>query len=546
MELTASFLRNITSFIGDFSGLLNDTSPDDKCYLNSCDLYTVEDFTDRTLSYVITFKDEEVYHLFENILFTNYSKSLFDDRGQNGLVYSINFGGDKLVLHLHLSNLKLHLQGKACTYWFNEHFSTLAKQLHTDFDSVSKSNNITIPVANRQEVSLLHDISDDIETYPKQVKHDDFPSFSDRFLTSTPIGKDDINVTDVTATTDPVVISLQQEIKNLKEIIVSLQDKVNKICDPVHQQTQTFDQYVDSSSQTDDIKYVSRHTETSNMSVKSISTQIYKTIESKSVSSQTEKGIPPTISDGNVNSIETQFQYEGEIHDTKISQQSIYKSGTDIRTSATKTLIIGSSLLKGIKTRGLKNTDIRTNRGAKIPDIIDAVEKMDLSPYKTIIVHIGGNDVSAGVSMSHIKNAYESLLYTIRSNSKSDSVLVISGIPPRYDVDVYPINSMLKEMCDNFNLIFIDHIRTFCDYYGNVKGYLFHSDGIHLSKNGTSLFLNNINVFCEILKHRPSNYCKYCGENGHNAESCRHGKSLKCFNCGNHGHKEKFCNLYFQ
>ena len=89
-------------------------------------LYTVEDFTNRTLSYVITFKDEEVYHLFENILFTNYSKSLFDDHGQHGLVYSINFGGDKLVLHLHLSNLKLHIQGKACTYWFNEHFSNLA------------------------------------------------------------------------------------------------------------------------------------------------------------------------------------------------------------------------------------------------------------------------------------------------------------------------------------------------------------------------------------------------------------------------------------
>jgi hypothetical protein len=48
--------------------------------------------------------------------------------------------------------------------------------------------------------------SDDIETYPKQVKHDDFPSFSDRFITqtSTPIGKDDLNVSNVTATIDPV------------------------------------------------------------------------------------------------------------------------------------------------------------------------------------------------------------------------------------------------------------------------------------------------------------------------------------------------------
>jgi hypothetical protein len=373
MELTASFLRNITSFIADFS---NDTTPDDKCYLNSCDLYTVEDFTNRTLSYVITFKDEEVYHLFENILFTNYSKSLFDDGRQNGLVYSINFGGDKLVLHLHLSNLKLYIQGKAYTYWFNEHFLNFAKQLHTDIDSVSKSNNIAIPVTNGQDISLLHDTSDDIETYPKQVKHDDFPSFSDRFITqtSTPIGKDDLNVSDVTATIDPVVGSLQQEIKNLREIIISLQDKVNKKCDPVHQQTQPSVQYVDSSSQTEDIKTVSRHTETSSLSVKSISTQIYKNIEKNSVSShcQTEKGKATNIPKPN-----------------SVSSQNEKGKATNVpkpKDHNTKTLIIGSSILKGIKTRRLINTDVCTNRGADINTLINIIERRDLSVYKTIKV----------------------------------------------------------------------------------------------------------------------------------------------------------------
>jgi len=83
---------------------------------------------------------------------------------------------------------------------------------------VSKLNNSTIPVANGQDVSLLHDTSDDIQTYPKLVKHDDFPSFSDRFITqtSTPIGKDDLNDSDMTATINRVVRSLQQEIKKLK------------------------------------------------------------------------------------------------------------------------------------------------------------------------------------------------------------------------------------------------------------------------------------------------------------------------------------------
>jgi hypothetical protein len=214
-------------------------------------------------------------------------------------------------------------------------FSNLAKQLHTDIDSVSKSNNITIPVTNDQDVSLLHDTSDDIETYPKQVKHDNFPSFSDRFITqtSTPIGKDDLNVSNVTATIDPVVSSLQQEIKNLREIIISLQDKVNKKCDPVHQQTQPSVQYVDSSSQTEDIKTVSRHTETSSLSVKSISTQIYKNIEKNSVSShcQTEKGKATNIPKPN-----------------SISSQNEKGKATNVprpKDHNIKTLIIGSSIL---------------------------------------------------------------------------------------------------------------------------------------------------------------------------------------------------------
>jgi hypothetical protein len=46
--------------------------------------------------------------------------------------------------------------------------------------------------------------------------------------------------------------------------------------------------------------------------------------------------------------------------------------------------------------------------------------------------------------------------------------IVISGIPPRYDDDVYPINTMLTEICENFNLLFLDHYHTFYDYYDNV------------------------------------------------------------------------------
>jgi hypothetical protein len=316
---------------------------------------------------------------------------------------------------------------------------------------VSKSNNIAIPVTNGQDVSLLHDTSDDIETYPKQVKHDDFPSFSDRFITqtSTPIGKDDLNVSDVTATIDPVVGSLQQEIKNLREIIISLQDKVNKKCDPVHQQTQLSVQYVDSSSQTEDIKTVSRHTEASSMSVKSISTQIYKNIEKNSVSShcQTEKGKATNIPKPN-----------------SVSSQNENGKATNVpkpKDHNTKTLIIGSSILNGIKTRRLIHTDVCTNRGADINTLINIIERRDLSVYKTIIVHIGGNDLNNGYSLDTIYENYQSLLYLLRAQSNMETVLMVSGIPPRYGTNVQPLNMILDDLCDN--LQFIDHTKVFND-----------------------------------------------------------------------------------
>ena len=66
------------------------------------------------------------------------------------------------------------------------------------------------------------------------------------------------------------------------------------------------------------------------------------------------------------------------------------------------TLLIGSSILKSIKTKGLTNTDICTNRGATIDKLIDILQKKDLSQYKTVIVHIRGNDFHNGDSLNVI------------------------------------------------------------------------------------------------------------------------------------------------
>jgi lysophospholipase L1-like esterase len=79
------------------------------------------------------------------------------------------------------------------------------------------------------------------------------------------------------------------------------------------------------------------------------------------------------------------------------------------------------------------------------------------------------------------------------AKSNMETVLMVSGIPPRYGTNVQPLNMILEDLCDNNNLQFIDHTKVFNDRHGYVKQQLFHPDGIHLSKKGTStLYLFHI------------------------------------------------------
>jgi hypothetical protein len=94
-------------------------------YLQSCELYNIDDCTQRTLSYVINFRDDQIYKAFGNILFSNFDKSLFEDRSKNGIVYSYTFQSDKVVLHLHSTTNTFHFQGKGAISWFQEIFKTL-------------------------------------------------------------------------------------------------------------------------------------------------------------------------------------------------------------------------------------------------------------------------------------------------------------------------------------------------------------------------------------------------------------------------------------
>lgn len=207
-----------------------------------------------------------------------------------------------------------------------------------------------------------------------------------------------------------------------------------------------------------------------------------------------------------------------------------------------KTLIIGSSILKGIKTSQLSKTHVQTIRGAVINRITEEIMKKDLQPYQNIILQVGGNDISAGISRQEFEDNYESLLLACRAFSNSDCNIIVSGIPPRANACVYQANLVLENLCQFYGVIFIKQYEMFMQDAYNLNSCFYSRDGIHLNYEGTWKYLKTINNIISIIKGKVKK-CLKCGEENHSTEHCRHEHKLRCQKCGNFGHKLKHCKI---
>ena len=100
-------------------------------------------------------------------------------------------------------------------------------------------------------------------------------------------------------------------------------------------------------------------------------------------------------------------------------------SWTKVQNRETTTMIIGSSLLKYIKTRGLaKGVKVRTMRGAKTYDVRAAIEKTNLSGVKNVILQVGGNDASENRDPEAIENDLVETVRAIHRNSPETTELL--------------------------------------------------------------------------------------------------------------------------
>ena len=111
------------------------------------------------------------------------------------------------------------------------------------------------------------------------------------------------------------------------------------------------------------------------------------------------------------------------------SNQTIHNETIDLTLDNKKqitqsTLLVGSSILKGVRVQDLKpDTTVRSFFGARVNTIGE----------KTLILHVGGNDADSGVDLDSFYENYVSLLNDLSAENRH---IIVSGFTPRESVDV--------------------------------------------------------------------------------------------------------------
>ena len=121
-------------------------------------------------------------------------------------------------------------------------------------------------------------------------------------------------------------------------------------------------------------------------------------------------------------------------------------------TQPKRTLLVGSSIIKDVSPRGLKDTDVGSHSGARINNIRHHIANMDLTTYKRILFQVGGNDYSSRRSLSEIQEDYCALIQETPEKMKCEAEIFVSGLPPRSDVHVQPVNILLRDICTVRNI----------------------------------------------------------------------------------------------
>lgn len=176
-------------------------------------------------------------------------------------------------------------------------------------------------------------------------------------------------------------------------------------------------------------------------------------------------------------------------------------------TKSDRTLLIGDSILKGVQKTGLSDKiDISRSGGARINDVIDRLQDLDLTLYHNAIIYVGGNDASSRQSHDTTCADLKRLVQTLQDHR---SRVYICTVCPRRDVNVQAFNTDVQRVSEETGASVIDCYNPFVYGDGNQIGHYYMRDGIHLSVQGSKTLVFTINKAVKIIKPKQPRMTRY-------------------------------------
>lgn len=130
--------------------------------------------------------------------------------------------------------------------------------------------------------------------------------------------------------------------------------------------------------------------------------------------------------------------------------------------------------------------------------VSDQICLYDLQNFSTVVISVGGNDVSNGSDLEYVEERFDQLIVQIR-NRNPDCKIFLCTSCPRNDCDVSELNSLLSSLCREHSIQVVEMEKHFCSQEGTPVLRYYGRDKIHLSKSGVRRFLDSIEKTCENL-----------------------------------------------
>ena len=176
------------------------------------------------------------------------------------------------------------------------------------------------------------------------------------------------------------------------------------------------------------------------------------------------------------------------------------------------------------------------------------LDDLDIDNCKTLIVHVGGNDAAGGEELGDFRDNFESLLGTVNDGNRR---VIVSEPTPRDDANLEPYNEVLRSVCDDNEVEFVENYKSFLLATGELPLAFFHKDKLHINIAGTRKLLANIDKLHRVTRApaAPSQqHYKYQKRSGYQAfpnTKSHHPAAKFCHICsrtGNHNTQECWYN----